>query len=64
METFGEWCEGNGTQHTQNPNLYILKNQNWHSKENPFQFYLEPHFRTDTPNQGLKIWKLNRYYLV
>jgi hypothetical protein len=28
METFGEWCEGNGTQHTQNPNLYILKNQN------------------------------------
>lgn len=28
METFGERWEGNGTQDTQNPNLYILKNQN------------------------------------
>jgi hypothetical protein len=28
METFGERWEGHGTQHTQNPNLYILKNQN------------------------------------
>jgi hypothetical protein len=59
METFGERWEGHGTQHTQNPNLYILKNQNWHPKKKQFQFYLELHFRTDPPNQGSKIWKLN-----